>query len=199
MSDNAAPQPPPLSTVLAAIGWAIVVAVVGGILCGWTVVIFGRMGLISLLLLGILAGVVSRRITGRGWMWVGIVQAAAVILAWFLADIYWLRYAEFAVGEGADSWLEAMQMFFTLHDLAPQFFFVGLVCTALGAISAYMRAGSKWQSRIPHRRVGQARRSAWCVSAKRLHGHSHSVLLAKLCGERRPTTSRLCSTHPTVS
>jgi uncharacterized membrane protein len=100
--------------------------------------------LVLLLLLGILAGVVSRRITQRGIVWVGVMQAAAILLAWFLAAAYWLRYAKFARGDGADTWLEAMQMFFTLPAVASQFFYVGLICTVLGAISAYMRAGSSW-------------------------------------------------------
>lgn len=144
MDEKTSPQPLSLPTVLAAIGWAIVVAVVGGIASGWTVVKFGIMGLVSLLLLGILAGVVSRRITGRGVVWIGAMQAAAILLAWYLADVYWLRYAKFVGDDGAETWLEAMQMFFTLHDVASRFFFVGLVCTLLGAVSAYMRAGSKW-------------------------------------------------------
>ena len=133
--------PPQLALCIA---WAIVVALGGGILCGWLMVRFGTFGAIGLMLLGILAGMVAWQITRRGNRSVGWMLVAAVLVALVLANMVWLRYANFILGDNAKTWLEAAQQCFQLFNTNPQHFFITTVCAGFGAYNAYSSAGSRW-------------------------------------------------------
>ena len=126
------------------IAWAIVVAVGGGILCGWLMVRFGTFGAAGLMGLGILAGMVAWQITRRGTPWVGWMLVVAVLLALVLANMFWLRYANFAVGQNAKSWWDAAKGVFNLPNTAGTHCFITIVCAAFGAYNAYSSAGSRW-------------------------------------------------------
>lgn len=136
--------PPAKIAAVVALGSAVIF--LGGPLCGWFMVEFAVYGNLTLLLLGIGAGFLSRTITGRAVPWIGWMLAAAVLLSFATADIVWLRYAEFVGDKGAKSWGEAIGMFFQLYNTARMHFIVGLICAGFGAHSAYWRAGSRWRT-----------------------------------------------------
>ncbi len=128
----------------ACVAWAVVVALGGGISCGWLMTRVGTPGAIGLMILGIVAGLVAWRIGRRTSSRVGAMLAVAVLIAFVIANLWWLRYTDFVRGQNADTWLDALQMFLTLPQIAPTRFFMSLVCACFGAYNAYSGAGRRW-------------------------------------------------------
>jgi hypothetical protein len=132
----------PLAMALS-VAWAVVVAIGGGVLVGALMARFGLLGILGFWVLGIVAGFVARQINRRGIPWVGWMLVGAVMLAFFIGECYWLRYAKFVRNDGAGSWLEALQMFFS--QMGRTQFLLALVCAGMGAYNAYQAAGSRWR------------------------------------------------------
>ena len=122
----------------------MIVAIGGGILCGWLMVRFAQFGAIGLMLLGILAGMVAWQLTKRSSPAIGWMLVAALCVAWVVANMFWLRYATFVRGENATTWLEAFLRTWTLFNFSPTHFFITVVCAGFGAYNAYSSAGSRW-------------------------------------------------------
>jgi hypothetical protein len=141
LDDDLGPSP---AQIALCVLWAIVVAIGGGLLSGWLMTRFGTVGAIGLMLLGIPAGLVAWRITRRVWPPAGWMLIAALLVAFALANMFWLRYANFARGDNAKTWGEAIKMLFMLMNTSPQHFFITLVCAGFGAYNAYSSAGSRW-------------------------------------------------------
>ncbi|HVX14134.1 MAG TPA: hypothetical protein VHC22_23310 [Pirellulales bacterium] len=122
-------------TLVCAAGWALVVALGGGLACGWCITTrFGELGAVSLIACGMLAGSVSRKITGRASVAAGTLQAIGVCLAFIVAETCWLHWK---TENGAASWSDAIRFWpaflreYTLSVL------IGASCAGYGAWSAY--------------------------------------------------------------
>ena len=111
-----------------AVAWAFVVAIGGGFLCGWLIGQFGSVGSSGLYPLGIAGGHVSTRLTGgRAVPLLGWVLVAALAIALFIAEVYWIRF--YIVG--VNGWVDAVK---TLPDFVLQAktdVFVAAICCAL--------------------------------------------------------------------
>jgi len=127
----------PAGTIAAAAAWAVVVAL-GGLPIGWLIAqpqvgVYGNLGL---LLLGFVAGIVARSITGGPVRWVGWMLVGAMLAAFFFTLVGWLRWHPAA---GIDTWIDAIK---ALPNVGMRTLMLGLMCAGFGAYSAYSRAGA---------------------------------------------------------
>lgn len=123
------PIEPPAKRAVAVV-WAVVVALVGGVACGWCLDRYGTLGAISLWPLGAIAGFIAARLklSGRfcGWALV-----AACLMAFLVAETYWIRWHE------AEDWWEAVRYWPTFITEYEVPVLVGIVLAAFGAESAF--------------------------------------------------------------
>lgn len=124
----------PAGTVGLLIGWFLLVALGGGVLSGWSIYYFGSVGNLTLVIVGVLAGVVARKIAGWGELWIVVALVLAMLVCWYLAEAFWLYWGGF---QGAETWWGAMRMVLTLPKDGRTAFFIGAFCTAVGVYSAY--------------------------------------------------------------
>jgi MFS family permease len=153
-SDTPAKEPPsatapadiePLAphVLPAGIAWAVVVAIGGGWITGVLVAWHFPLGFLGLMAVGVLGGVVSRRISRRAIPLLGWALVLAVFLALILAQIYLVRYRF----KDVETWSQAIEAWPALitsrhYGLAN---LVALMCAGLGAHSAYWRAGKRFR------------------------------------------------------
>lgn len=116
------------------LGWAFVVATVGGYLCGLVIDWVGEVGSISLWGLGALAGAICWKIGSQPNKLVAWSLVVATITAFLVAETFWIHWN---IKQGAES-------LWTAASLLPQFFqeykvsgFIGGIMTGFGAYSAY--------------------------------------------------------------
>jgi len=128
--------------VAAALLWASVVAVAGGLACGWLIMRYGELGAIGLWGCGALGGFVARRITGSRSRAVAIALVAACVLALLLAETWWIHENWNAPPQG---WSAAISL---LPEFAKSFQISGLVAAlfcAFGAHSAWLQMDRKYR------------------------------------------------------
>ena len=119
--------------------------VLGGYLVGLLVVQFAELGAISLWGLGVLAGIVSRKITVEPSRVMGWSLVAAVLFAAVFAEVCWIHWK--TVG-GAESWMAAIKLlpnFVQTYKTAALF---AAIAAAFGAYSAFWRAGKRYRTVI---------------------------------------------------
>ena len=121
--------------IAAALSWALVVAL-SGLAIGWLIAQIGVFGNLMLVFLGVMAGVASRRITGRPVRWIGWMLVVALFVAYFFTLVGWLRFGSFV---GGDTWVGAFGL---LPKVNTTTMVPGLICAAFGAHAAYSRAGA---------------------------------------------------------
>jgi hypothetical protein len=128
--------------IVAAIAWAVVVAVGGGLACGWLIMRYGEFGSIGLWGCGVIGGFVARKITGKGSQAVGIALVIACVLAALLAETWWIRENW---NPPPTDWLDA---FSKLPDFAKNFQISALTAAlfcAFGAHSAWRQMGRRYR------------------------------------------------------
>lgn len=137
----ASPAPrSPAYALPAALAWAVVVAVAGGLGCGWLISQFGVLGTLGLWMLGVIAGSVSCRITlgpHRAAAWSLVVACA---LAAVLAEVAWLHWN---TKQGEEGWLKAVGLLPVLIKEFTLSVIVATVMTACGAHSAWWLAARR--------------------------------------------------------
>jgi hypothetical protein len=143
VSPRCAPtEPLPAHALPAGLAWAGAVAVGGGLICGLLLVEFHMLGYLGLMVIGVLAGAVSRRISGRAVPLLGYALAAAVLVALVVGQVYLIRFGFKDVetwGQALAKWPEIITArSFRMSNV------LGLVSAGLGAHSAYWRAGKRF-------------------------------------------------------
>ena len=122
--------------------WAIVVAVAGGYGCGLVVAKFGLLGTISLWALGAFAGAIGRKIIGSSCRPIGWMLVVACVVAYFIAELFWVRWNTV---QGQEGWMAAMQMMPTFFEEYSQSAFVGGIFAVFGAMSAYRQTAVRYR------------------------------------------------------
>ncbi len=119
---------------IGAIVIGVLVATAGGVLCGMAINRFGELGSLSLWGLGVIAGIIARRVMGqpcRGVAW-GLV--AACIIAAFVAETWWMRYAPIL---GHTDWQQAIAYWPTFIGRYTTAAVIAALFTGFGATSAF--------------------------------------------------------------
>lgn len=115
------------------VAWAIVVAMLGGVACGWCMSKYNDLGAPSLWALGCLAGVTARRLqlSGRFNAWA---LAIACLVAYGVAETCWLRWN---TKNGEEGWWASIclwPLFLNEYTISA---LIGIVFAAFGAESAF--------------------------------------------------------------
>lgn len=122
-----------------AMGWSLIVALGGGLACGWCISEFGATGAISLAACGGLAGYASRKITRRASKPAGLCQVLAVCVAFGIAETCWLHWN---TRNGEPSWWAAVRLWpLLLREYTIDVAFAAAF-TACGAWWAYSAAAA---------------------------------------------------------
>ncbi len=132
----------PPQILAAGLVWALVVAIGGGWICGVLLLKFRMLGYLSLLAIGVLGGVVSRRISRRSVPMLGWALAAAILIAMVFGQVYFRRYGV----RDVEAWGQAFAAWPKMV-LSPGYrksTLIALICAALGAHSACWRAGRRF-------------------------------------------------------
>lgn len=117
-----------------AIGWALVVAVGGGFLCGLAVSRYGTFGAVGLAVFGVLGGSISHKITRGPSKVAALALLLAMVVAFFVAETCWIRWN---TENGELGWWAAITTwpaFIREKELAA---LIGAACAVWGAWSAY--------------------------------------------------------------
>jgi len=128
--------------IAAAILWAIVVAVVGGLACGWLIMRFGEWGSVGLWACGVIGGYVARKITGCRSRAVAIALVAACVVALLLAETWWIRRNW---NPPPQDWAGAIRL---LPEFAERFHisvFIAVLFCAFGAHSGWLQMGRRYR------------------------------------------------------
>ncbi|MBI3467823.1 MAG: hypothetical protein HY000_32845 [Planctomycetes bacterium] len=128
--------------VAAALVWAVVVAIVGGLACGWLIMRYGEFGTVGLWGCGAIGGFVARRMTGKGSKPVAIALVIACVLALLLAETWWIRENW---NPPPKDWVSAVSK---LPEFAKGFQISALVAAlfcAFGAHSAWRQMGRRYR------------------------------------------------------
>jgi hypothetical protein len=72
----------------------------------------------------------------------GWALGVAVLLAMVIAQIWWIKHAGW---HNAKNWGDAIKTWPQMFDKAQVDLFIGVICAALGAHSAYWRAGKRFR------------------------------------------------------
>lgn len=126
-------KPPPVESPEKrglSVAWAVVVALAGGLACGWCLDRYGTLGAISLWPLGAIAGFIAARLKLSGWF-CGWALVAACLVAFLVAETCWIRWHE------AEDWWEAVRYWPTFITEYEVPVLVGTVLAAFGAESAF--------------------------------------------------------------
>lgn len=125
-----------------AIAWAIVAGTAGGCACGLAIGQFGSLGSASLWLLGVLAGVVSRKILAAPSRVVGWVLVVACVCALVIAETCWIHWNTV---QGKESWWTALTLLptFVREYQLPALF--AAIFTCFGASSAYRATAVRYR------------------------------------------------------
>jgi hypothetical protein len=126
----------------AGLAWAVVVAIAGGLISGVLIMKFGRLGNLALMAIGVLGGVVSRKISRKAVPLFGWALVAATFLAMVLAQVYWIKHEP---AWHVDTWMEAFVAWPKMFSKSQTPMFLGLICAGFGAYSAYWRAGKRFR------------------------------------------------------
>lgn len=112
------------------VAWASVVALAGGVACGWCLDRYGTLGAISLWPLGAIAGFIAVRLklSGRFCAWALV---AACLVAFVVAETCWIRWHE------EKGWWDAVRYWPTFITEYEVPVLVGIVLAAFGAESAF--------------------------------------------------------------
>jgi hypothetical protein len=127
-------SPLPNSALLLAVAWSVIVALLGGVTCGWCISHFGEVGALALAANGALAGYVSHKITRRGNRLAAVSVVIGACVAFFVAETCWLHWDTV---QGEASWGEAIRLwplFVREYQLSA---LIGAGSTAYGAWCAY--------------------------------------------------------------
>jgi hypothetical protein len=135
-------EQPAASRVALAIVWALVVAVAGGLACGWMFDRFGEFGSISLWGLGALAGVVSRKITRVASPLAAWSHVTACVLALLFSIVCWIRWN---IVLKPDTWEQAIATLPAFVDQYQRAALIATLFTAFGAYAAWWRAGARYR------------------------------------------------------
>jgi len=122
------------ATASVLIAWSVVMALGGGLACGWCISRFGELGAVSIVVCGALAGYVSRKIMRHASKAAGICQAIGVCIAFAIAETCWLHWN---TENGEPSWWAAIRvwpLFLSEYTLSA---LIGAASTAYGAWLAY--------------------------------------------------------------
>lgn len=128
-STKAAPHEMLQRSALSA-AWALIVALAGGVACGWCIDRYGTLGAFTLWPLGVGAGFVAARmkLSGRSCGWALVVACLAGFL---VAETYWIR------SNKVETWRDAVSYWPTFISKYEVPALVGLVFAAFGAESAF--------------------------------------------------------------
>lgn len=127
-----------------AIAWAILAGTAGGYACGLAVNRFGEIGSASLWAIGVLAGIVGRKITTAPSRLVGWFLVAACACALVIAETCWIHWNWNTV-EARESWWAAFALlptFVQKYQLAALF---AAIFTGFGASSAYRATAVRYR------------------------------------------------------
>ena len=124
-----------------AICWAVLVAIGGGLICGWLIARYGEFGAIGLWGCGVVAGLVARRITGPS-RHVAILLVIACVTALLVAETWWIHEQW---NPSPKSWIAAAAL---LPEFATNFQISALVAVlfcGFGAHSAWTQLGRQYR------------------------------------------------------
>ena len=130
---SASPAVSPQTLVLQ-IGWAVVVATLGGFLCALVLDWVGEVGSISLWGLGAFAGFVSWKIAWRRSPAAAWALVVAMIVALLIAETLWIHWNIVQAAESVWTAMSLLPTFFKEYKVAG---FVGALMSGFGAYSAY--------------------------------------------------------------
>lgn len=128
--------------VAAALVWAVVVALAGGLVTGWALVQCGMLGGILLWGAGALGGYVARRIMGAPHRVVAWTLVAACVAAFLIGETAWIRAN---IEQAQDTWLGAATLLPTFFSEYTADTLIGLLFALFGAQSAYWQAGRRYR------------------------------------------------------
>ena len=134
--DDPAPWSEPVGVVgtILIIALSILVAHMGGYLCGMAISQWGTTGSLVLWPLGALAGWIGRKLSPTPRLSNAIVLVVGTVLAFLIAEVCWLHWN---TKQGAASWLEAVRWlptFFVEYQVPA---LIAGFFTAMGALSCY--------------------------------------------------------------
>jgi hypothetical protein len=130
----------------AALGWAAVVAIGGGLACGLLIMKFGVLGNVGLMVIGVLGGVVARKISRQAVPLIGWALVVAVFVAMIIAQCYWIKQS--GIWQDVSTWFDALRAWPQMFQKSQTSMLVGVVCAGMGAHSAYWRAGKRFRRMI---------------------------------------------------
>ena len=147
------PSPTTPRLVPVAIAWAVVVAVVGGVLTAQLMLHLNASFIGTVLLWGVgaVGGFVSRKITAAASPLAGYCLVAACVLSMCIADVVWHHGAvtipDPVTRERRDpTWQESVQRVpkYLMNEKQATLL-LGVICTIFGAQSAYWQAGKRYR------------------------------------------------------
>jgi len=125
-----------------AIAWAVVTGTAGGYACGLAIGQFGRLGSASLWALGVLAGIVGRKIITAPSRLVGWVLVAACMCALVIAETCWIHWHTV---QGEESWWVAFTLLPTFVRECRVSALFAVIFTGFGASSAYRATAARYR------------------------------------------------------
>ena len=132
---------PPRNVPLAVL-WAIVVAIIGGYVCGLAISRFGSVGSISLWGLGALAGHVGRKILGAPSRPVAWCLVTACTVAFVFAEVCWIHWNTV---QGREGWWTAIGFLPAFVDEYSLSALIGAIFTFTGALSAFQQTARRYR------------------------------------------------------
>ena len=126
-----------------AIGFALALmtAALGGFLCAKAIDRFGEIGAISIWALGWVVGTAAKQVMSRPRKFVGYALAVAVIIAFLVAEVAWIRWNIKDV-EGWGQAIGLLPMFFQQFQWSA---LLGAIFAFFGASTAYSKAGVRYR------------------------------------------------------
>lgn len=125
------------------IGFAIALLTIGlgGFLCARAIDNFGEIGAVALWVLGWSAGTAAKQVMSRPRKLVGYALAIAVIIAFLVAEVAWIKWNI----KDVEGWGQAIGL---LPMFCQQFQWsalLGAICAFFGASTAYSTAGVRYR------------------------------------------------------
>lgn len=125
------------STLCLAAAWNVAVAACGGLVGFWMLDQFGVVGAIGFWPLGVVAGIVSRKITQKPSRPAGALVVGACILAYLVADVCYIHWR---IDQGAEGWWKSCTLLPTYFKEFRTDVLVEAIMTGCGAYNGWWYA-----------------------------------------------------------
>ncbi len=131
----------PHRDLLIGLALALILAALGGFLCGLAVDRFGQTGSISLWLAGGATGFLARKLLSRPHKAIGWMLAIANVVALVVAEVCWIHWN---LVQGSESLLAAIRLLPEFVQSYQVSVLIAGIFTVFGAMSAYRQAGVRY-------------------------------------------------------